>query len=64
MLEYEVPMFAATAPNKPPFPLDGKLRHRGRDSDVNPLTIVKFSWKFYFHYLRVTVTSSARDLLP
>ncbi len=30
MLEYATTMFAATAPNKPPFPPDGELCHRGR----------------------------------
>ena len=64
MLEYEVPMFAATAPNKLLFPPVGKLRHRGRDSDASQMVNVMFSWKFYFCHLLVIVNSSVRDLLP
>ena len=60
MLEYEVPMFAATAPNKLSFPPVGQLRHRGRVSDVSQMVNVMFSWKFYFCHLLVIVNSSAR----
>ena len=64
MLEYEVPMFAATAPNKLSFPPVGQLRHRGRDSDASQMVNVMFSWKVYFCHLLVIVNSSVRDLLP
>ena len=64
MLEYEVPMFAATAPNKLLFPPVGKLRHWGRDSDASQMVNIMLSWKFYFRHLLVIVNSSVRASRP